>query len=126
MSMQMDAEFKKEQIGTLSVRVCALERGFGGWVIPQRGPSQKVDMPSKEKPPAKLHMFGWASCGKDQTPAFYRGKRCCHTIAECLACIYTYIHTFAHTHTHTHTHTHSPTPSPLTPSSRWIQIRDPN
>jgi hypothetical protein len=30
MSMQMDAEFKKEQIGTLFVWVEALEGGFGG------------------------------------------------------------------------------------------------
>ena len=30
MSMQMDAEFKKEQIGTLFVWLGALEGGFGG------------------------------------------------------------------------------------------------
>jgi len=30
MSMQMDAEFKKEQIGTLFCLVGALEGGFGG------------------------------------------------------------------------------------------------
>jgi len=49
MSMQMDAESKKEQIGTLFVWVGALEGGFGGWVVPQRGPPQNVDMPSKTK-----------------------------------------------------------------------------
>ena len=47
MSMQMDAEFKKEQIGTLFVWVGALDGGLGGGVVPQRGPLQKVDMPSK-------------------------------------------------------------------------------
>ena len=33
-SMQMDAEFKKEQIGTPFVWVKALEGKFGGWVVP--------------------------------------------------------------------------------------------
>jgi len=33
MSMQLDAKFKKEQIGTLFVRVEALEGGLGGWVV---------------------------------------------------------------------------------------------
>jgi hypothetical protein len=32
--MQMDAEFKKEQIGTPFVWVKALEGKFGGWVVP--------------------------------------------------------------------------------------------
>jgi len=32
--MQMDAEFKKEQTGTLFVWVGTLEGGFGGWVVP--------------------------------------------------------------------------------------------
>ena len=31
--MQMDAEFKEEQLGTPFVWVGALEGGFGGWVI---------------------------------------------------------------------------------------------
>jgi len=47
MSMQMDAEFKKEQNDTFFVWVGALEGVFGGWVVPQRGLPQKVDMPSK-------------------------------------------------------------------------------
>jgi len=34
LSMQMDAEFKKEQIGTPFVWVKALEGKFGGWVVP--------------------------------------------------------------------------------------------
>ena len=33
MSMQMEAYLKKEQIGTLFVRVGALEGGFGGWEV---------------------------------------------------------------------------------------------
>ena len=48
-SMHMDAEFEKEQIGTLFVRVGALEGGFGGWVVPQGFPPQKVYVPSKKK-----------------------------------------------------------------------------
>ena len=48
MSMQMDAEMKKEQIGTLFVWVGALEGGFGGWVVPQGAPPQKVDTPSQK------------------------------------------------------------------------------
>jgi hypothetical protein len=39
--MQMDAEFKKEQIGTLFVWVGALEGGLGGWVVGQGGQAQK-------------------------------------------------------------------------------------
>jgi hypothetical protein len=42
MSMQMDAYLKKGQIGTLFVRVGALEGGFGGWVVPQGCTPQKV------------------------------------------------------------------------------------
>ena len=55
MSMQMDAELKKEQIGTLFVWVGALEGRFGGLGVPQGGPPQGVDMPSKtdEHPPAR-------------------------------------------------------------------------
>ena len=41
MSMQMDAEFEKEHIGTLCVWVGALEGGFGGWVVGQGGQAQK-------------------------------------------------------------------------------------
>ena len=41
MSMSMDAEFK-EQIGSHFVWVGALEGGFGGWVVPQGGPPQKI------------------------------------------------------------------------------------
>ena len=44
MSMQMDAEFKEEQIGTPFVWVGALEGGFGG--VPQGRPPQKVNVPS--------------------------------------------------------------------------------
>ena len=42
--MQMDAEFKEEQIGTPFVWVGALEGGFGG--VPQGRPPQKVNVPS--------------------------------------------------------------------------------
>ena len=45
MSMQVDAHFKKEQIGTLFVWLGAWKGGWG-WVIPERRPPQKVDMPS--------------------------------------------------------------------------------
>ena len=38
MSMQMDAEFQKEQNGTHFCLVGALEGGFVGWVIPQGCP----------------------------------------------------------------------------------------
>ena len=41
MNMQMDAEFKKEQIGTLFVRVGTLDGGFEGWVVGQGGQAQK-------------------------------------------------------------------------------------
>jgi uncharacterized protein Usg len=44
MSMQMVAEFK-EQIGTLSFWVGALEGVIGGWVVPRGCPPQKVDKP---------------------------------------------------------------------------------
>jgi len=49
MSMQMDAEFEKEQIGTLFAWVGALEGGFGGWLVPQGCPPQKVYVSSKNK-----------------------------------------------------------------------------
>ena len=42
MNMQMDAEFKKEQIGTLFGLMGTLGGGFGGWVVPQGCPPQKV------------------------------------------------------------------------------------
>ena len=45
MSMQIDAEFKKEQNGTLFCLVGALEVG---WVVPQGCPPQKVNVPSKK------------------------------------------------------------------------------
>jgi hypothetical protein len=48
MNMQMDAEFKKEQIGTLFAWVGALEGGFRGWVAPQGCPPQNVNVPSKK------------------------------------------------------------------------------
>jgi len=48
MSMQMDAEFRKQQNGTLFCLVGALEGGFGGWVVPQGCPPQKVDVSSKK------------------------------------------------------------------------------
>jgi len=48
--MQMGAEFKKEQIGTLSVWVGALEGGFGGWMFPSGCPPQKYTcLPKKLK-----------------------------------------------------------------------------
>ena len=57
-SMQMDAEYKKELIDTLNVWVGALEEAFGGWVVPQRAPLQKVDMPSPKKEiPVQTHIF---------------------------------------------------------------------
>jgi hypothetical protein len=40
-SMQMDAEFEKEQIGTLFVWVGAPEGGDRGWVVGQGVPIQK-------------------------------------------------------------------------------------
>ena len=56
----MDVVCKKEQIGTLFVWVGALEGGFGGWMVPQGCPSQKVYVPSKKRihtpacPPRKI------------------------------------------------------------------------
>jgi len=48
-NMQMDAHLKKEQIGTLFVRVGALGGGPGGRVVPQGGPAQKYTcLPSKK------------------------------------------------------------------------------
>jgi len=40
MSMQMNAQFQKEQNGTLFCQVG--EGGFGGWVVPQGCQNQKV------------------------------------------------------------------------------------
>jgi len=48
MSMQMDAEFQKEQNGTLFCLLGALEGGFGGWVVPQGFPPQKVNVSSQK------------------------------------------------------------------------------
>jgi len=45
--MQMDAYLKKEQIGTLFVWVGKLEGGFGGWVVSQGCPPQKVYVTQK-------------------------------------------------------------------------------
>ena len=53
MSMQMYACLKKEQIGTLFVRVGAPEGGFRGGGG-QGGPPQKVYMPSKKRTPDSL------------------------------------------------------------------------
>ena len=47
--MQMDAELQKEQIGTLFAWVGALEGWFRGWVVPQGGPPQELDVPDKKK-----------------------------------------------------------------------------
>ena len=49
MSMQMDAYFKKEQIGTLFVLVRTPEEGFRGGGGGQGGPAQKAYVPSKNK-----------------------------------------------------------------------------
>ena len=46
MSMQMDAEFKNEQIDALFIWVGALEGGSGGWEVPQGCPPQKLCVPS--------------------------------------------------------------------------------
>jgi len=51
MSIQMDACFKKERVGTLFIWVGALEGGFGGGGVPQGCPPQKVDVSSKNKQP---------------------------------------------------------------------------
>jgi hypothetical protein len=52
LSMQMDAKFIKEQIGTLFVWVGALEGGFGGWVVGPSGvstPKSKCASPPKRQ-----------------------------------------------------------------------------
>jgi len=54
MSMQMDAEFQKEQNDTLFCLVGALEGGFGGWVVPQGCPPQKVNVSSRRLQEAQL------------------------------------------------------------------------
>jgi hypothetical protein len=48
MSMQMDTEFQKEQNGTLFGLVGALGGEFGGWVVPQGCPPQKVNCRPKK------------------------------------------------------------------------------
>jgi len=59
MTMQMDAEFKKEQSGTLFCLVGALQGGFWGWVVPQGCPPQKVYVPSRKfkYPPESGQIF---------------------------------------------------------------------
>ena len=47
-SIQMDAEFLEEQIGTLFAWIRALGGGLGGWGVPRWGPAQKVYMPSEK------------------------------------------------------------------------------
>jgi hypothetical protein len=47
----MDAEFKKEQNGTLFCLVGALEGGFWGRMVPQGCPPQKVNAFPKKHPP---------------------------------------------------------------------------
>jgi hypothetical protein len=47
--MQMDAEFKKEQIGTLFCLGGGSGRGVWGVGVPSRVPTPKVYMPSKKK-----------------------------------------------------------------------------
>jgi len=47
MNMQMDAYYKKEQIGTLFVWVGGTGRGGRGWVVGQGGPAQKLGMPNQ-------------------------------------------------------------------------------
>jgi len=49
MSMQMDAEFKEEQIGTPFVWVGALEGVFWGWVVPQDCPPQNLYVPVQKQ-----------------------------------------------------------------------------
>ena len=44
----MDAEFQTQQNGTLFCLVGTLEGGFGGWVVPQGCPPQKVYASSKK------------------------------------------------------------------------------
>jgi len=51
MSMQMDAEFQKEQSGILLYLEGALEGGLGGGVVPQGCPPQKVVSSKKQKYP---------------------------------------------------------------------------
>jgi len=48
MSMQMDAECKKVQIGTLLFGWGHWKGGLGGGVVPQGCPPQKLYMPSKK------------------------------------------------------------------------------
>ena len=58
MNMQMDAEFKKEQIGTLICLVGALDGEFGGWVVPQGCPPKKRYVP--QEAPEKIRKIGRA------------------------------------------------------------------
>jgi hypothetical protein len=60
MSMQMDAEFKREQNRSLFCLVGALEGGFWGWGPPPGGPPQEVNAPSKKKKtPSCTHSNKW-------------------------------------------------------------------
>jgi len=60
MSMQMDACFRKEWIGTLFVWVGALEGGFGGGGGGSGLSTQKVYVLSKRKqPPVYIYNFSF-------------------------------------------------------------------
>ena len=50
-SVQMDAEFKKEQTGAPFVWVGALEEGFGGWVVPLVHPKKWTCLPKTKTSP---------------------------------------------------------------------------
>ena len=56
MSMQVDAHFKKEQIGTPFVWLGAPEGGFGGWMVGQGGPAQKLHAFLQIKIPCLLYI----------------------------------------------------------------------
>ena len=59
----MDAEFKKEHIGTLFVWVGALEGGLGGGGGPQGCLPQKVNVPSKTNSLLQqAFFFSWVLC----------------------------------------------------------------
>jgi len=59
--MQMDAKIEKEQIGTLSVWVGALEGGFGGGGGPSGVPTLRKSISAfqinKKQPPGRGHHF---------------------------------------------------------------------
>jgi hypothetical protein len=65
--MHKDAEFKKEQVGSSFVWVGALEGGFGGRVVPQGCPPQKVNrLPKKIK---KINTLLWPLSHNIKLPA---------------------------------------------------------